>query len=58
MVAALLIRSKLKPEIRFTPVDKRITDDRFVILVNAEEYEMTLTRVTSLLSGVHTLEIR
>ena len=35
MVAALLIRSKLKPDIRFKPVDERITDDMFVILVAA-----------------------
>ncbi len=58
MVAALLIRSKLKPDIRFAPVDKRITDDRFVILVDAPDEETTLTRVKSLLSGIHTLEIR
>ena len=37
MVAALLVRSKLKPDIRFKPVDERITDDRFVILINAED---------------------
>jgi len=58
MVAALLIRSKLKPDIRFEPVDERITDDRFVILINAEDEEKTLTRVKSLLSGINTLEIR
>ena len=39
MVAALLIRSHLKPEITFTPVDERITDDRFVILVDAPDEE-------------------
>jgi hypothetical protein len=54
MVAALLIRSKLKPDIRFEPVDERITDDRFVILINAEDEEKTLTRVKSLLSGINT----
>src|SRR5665647_791164 len=58
MVAALLIRSKLKPDIRFEPVDEIITDDRFVILINAEDEEKTLTRVKSLLSGINTLEIR
>jgi len=58
MVAALLVRSKLKPDIRFKPVDERITDDRFVILINAEDEEKTLTRVKSLLSGINTLEIR
>jgi Protein of unknown function (DUF3341) len=58
MVAALLIRSKLKPDIRFTPVDEGITDDRFVILVDAADEKTTLNRVKSLLSGIHTLEIR
>jgi Protein of unknown function (DUF3341) len=58
MVAALLVRSKLKPDIRFKPVDERITDDRFVILINAEDEEKTLTRVKSLLSGINTLKIR
>jgi hypothetical protein len=58
MVAALLIRSKLKPDIRFTPVDEEITDDKFVILVNINNDETTLQRVTTLLSGIKTLEIR
>jgi len=58
MVAALLVRSKLKPDIRFKPVDERITDDRFVILINAEDEEKTLTRIKLLLSGINTLEIR
>lgn len=58
MVVALLIRSRLKPDIRFKPVDERITDDRFVILVDAADEKTTLNRVKSLLSGIHTLEIR
>lgn len=58
MVAALLIRSKLKPDIRFEPVDEGITDDKFVILVNINNDETTLQRVTTLLSGIKTLEIR
>jgi hypothetical protein len=58
MVAALLIRSRLKPDISFEPVDERITDDRFVILVDAADEKTTLNRVKSLLSGIHTLEIR
>lgn len=58
MVAAFLIKSKLKPEIRFEPIDVRITDDRFIILVTAKEVETTLKRVRSLLSGIKTLEIR
>ncbi len=58
MVAALLIRSKLKPDIRFVAIDKRITDDRFVILVEAADVKLTLVRVTSVLSGIQTIEIR
>jgi hypothetical protein len=58
MVAVLLIRAKLKPDIRFVPVDERITDDRFVILLDAPDEEITLNRVRSLLSEIHTLEIR
>jgi hypothetical protein len=58
MVAALLIKSKLKPEISFNPVDERITDDRFVILVEAQDDMTALNRITSLLTGIHTLEIR
>jgi len=58
MVAALLIKSKLKPDIRFQPVDERITDDRFVILVDTKNDKDTLKRVTTLLTGIKTLEIR
>src|ERR1035437_8338521 len=42
MVVAMLVRSKLKPDIRFVPVDKRITADRFVILVDAAGAKTTL----------------
>jgi hypothetical protein len=58
MVAALLIRSHLKPEIYFKPVDERITDDRFVILVGTSDEEKSLARVSSILSGIQTAEIR
>jgi hypothetical protein len=58
MVAALLIRSKLKPEITFTPVDERITDDRFVILVDTPDNEDSLERVKLILSGIQTVEIK
>lgn len=58
MVAALLIRSHLKPEIKFTPVDERITDDRFVILVDTPDEEINLKRITSILTGINTVEIR
>ena len=58
MVAAFLIRSKLKPDIRFEPFDESVTDDRFVILVDASDEGNTLERVKSILSGINTLEIR
>ena len=58
MVAALLIRSKLKPDIRFKALDERITDDKFVILVNINDDQTALQRITTLLSGIKTLEIR
>src|SRR5664280_1617536 len=57
MVAALLIKSRLKPEITFTPVDERITDDRFVILVDGTDNEASLERVKTILSGIQTVEI-
>ncbi len=58
IASALLIRSGLKPTKKFTPVHERITDDRFVILVEAEENEDSArTHVTSLLSGIPTVEI-
>ena len=58
MVAALLIRSRLKPEITFTPLDVRITDDRFVILVDTPDNDASLERVKSILSGIQTVEIK
>lgn len=58
MVAALLIRSHLKPEITFNPIDDRITDDHFVILVSAPDEEATRNRIKSLLSGIQNKEIR
>ncbi len=58
MVSAFLIKSRLKPDIRFKPVDKRITDDRFIILVNPSGNGTTVERVQELLAGIHTIEIR
>jgi hypothetical protein len=58
MVAALFIKSRLKPEITFTPVDVRITDDRFVILVDTPDNDSSLERVKSILSGIQTVEIK
>ena len=58
VVAALLIRSGLKPTKKFETIYPRITDDRFVILVDAEQNEKS-TRETlqAVLSGVSIVEI-
>lgn len=58
MVAALFIRSKLKPDITFEPVDARVTDDLFVILVEPGNEKTKIERIRSVLSGIHTVEIR
>lgn len=58
VVSALLIRSGLKPVKRFEPVNSRITDDRFVILVDPEEDETgTRAKLETMLSGIQILEI-
>jgi hypothetical protein len=57
MAAALFIRSRLKPEITFKPVDARITNDRFVILVDTSG-DTSLELVKSILSGIQTVEIK
>jgi hypothetical protein len=58
MVVALFVRSKLIPDIRFVPVDERITDDRFVILIEAGDEKTPVERISSVLSGIRTIEIR
>ena len=58
VVSALLIRSGLKPVKKFEPVHDRITDDRFVILVDpAENEESTRNSLKSVLSGIPNVEI-
>jgi len=58
VVAALFIRSGLKPKKKFEPVHSRITDDKFVILVEDEENEKsTRDSLQSLLSGISNVEI-
>ena len=58
VVAAMLIRSRLKPSKKFEPVHPRITDDRFVILVDAEQSEKsTRENLQSVLSGVSNFDI-
>jgi hypothetical protein len=39
-------------------VDERITDDRFVILIDTPDEEINLKRITSILTGINTVEIR
>lgn len=58
MVVAMFIKSKLKPDTSFVPVDERITDDMFVILIEAGEEKTKVERVKSALSGIQTIEIR
>jgi hypothetical protein len=58
MVAALFIRSKLKPDIRFDPVDSRVTDDLFAILIESGDENTKIERIRSVLSGIQTVEIR
>lgn len=58
MAAAFFVRSKLKPDIRFNPVEERITDNMFVILVDTGNGNTTPQKIRSILSGIKTLEIR
>jgi hypothetical protein len=58
MVAAFFIKSRLKPEKEFEPLDDRITDDRFVILVNAgDDEKSTRDNIKSALAGIQSAEI-
>jgi len=58
VVSAMFIRSRFIPRKKFEPVNDRITDDRFVILVDADENEeSTRSHLQSVLSGVPTVEI-
>jgi len=57
MVAAMLIRSKLKPDRSFEPVNNNITDDTFVILVDSENGNKTPKSISASLSGIQTVEI-
>jgi hypothetical protein len=57
MAAAMLIRSKLKPDIRFKPVDEKVTDNMFVILVDTSDGKTTPEKVRSILSGIRIIEM-
>lgn len=57
MAAAFLIKSGLKPEIEFKPIDERIMDDRFVILVDSTRGKTTAEKVRSSLEGIEVVNI-
>jgi len=58
VVSALFIRSRFLPRKKFEPIHDRITDDRFVILVDtAEDEESTRSSLQALLSGITNVEI-
>jgi hypothetical protein len=52
MAAALLIRSKLKPDIYFIPEDERITDDLFIVFIDNTNGKTTVENIKSTLSGI------
>ncbi len=57
MVTAMFIRSRFIPRKKFEPVHEGITDDKFVILVEAvENEESTRSNLQSLLSGIPSVE--
>lgn len=58
VVSALFIRSRFFPRKKFDPIHDRITDDRFVILVDAtENEESTRSGLKSVLRGISIIEI-
>ena len=58
VVSALFIRSRFIPRKKFDPIHDRITDDRFVILVDAaENEESTRSGLKSVLKGISIIEI-
>ena len=58
VVSALFIKSRFIPRKKFEAIHDRITDDRFVILVDAaENEESTRKSLKSLLSGISNVEI-
>ena len=58
VVSAMFIRSRFIPRKKFEPIHERITNDRFVILVEADGNEdATRSSLKSDLSGLPNLEI-
>jgi len=58
MAFAFLIRSKLKPDIRYRPLDEKITDNMFVILVDVNGGNTTAEKIREILSDIKPVEIR
>jgi len=57
MAGAFMIKSKLKPDRDFEPIDPAITDDRFLILVDTEG-DTSADKIRSAISGIKTVEIK
>ena len=55
MAGAFFIKSRLKPDKKFEPVDPDITDDKFLILVDGET---SAEKIKTVLSGINTIEIK
>jgi hypothetical protein len=58
MAAALLIRSKLKPDIYFVPDDDKITDDLFVIFIDNGAGNTDVEKIKATLTGIEIIEIK
>jgi hypothetical protein len=57
MAGAFLIKSRLKPDSDFEPVDPQVTDDRFLILVESGD-DTSPDKIKSILSEIQTIEIK
>ena len=57
MAGAFLIKSKLKPDKKFEPIDPDVTDDKFLILVDGEGGN-SVDKIRSVLGEIETLEIK
>ena len=57
MAAAFLIKSKLKPDKTFEPVDPGITDDKFLVLVDGTG-DTSADKIKSVLDGIGITEIK
>ena len=57
MAGAFLIKSRLKPDRDFEPIDPQVTDDRFLIMVDGTG-DTSLEQIKSVLSGIQTVDIK